>query len=77
MINFNANWENCQKSWETSLILSLRKYLLHLMGTLKFVYEFVKSDVTDVFSALVQQAVTDITTKVKVVKIPWNRLQWI
>ena len=27
-----------------------------------------KSDVTDVFSALVQQAVTDITTELKVIK---------
>ena len=36
MINFSANWEICQISWATSLILSLRKYLLHLMSTLKF-----------------------------------------
>ena len=71
MINFSANWEICQISWATSLILSLRKIsttfdehiIVHLND------EFIKSNVTDVFSTLVQQAVTDTTSELKVVKV--------
>ena len=70
MINFSANWGNLSDKLGNQFNSQFEKISTTFNDNIKVHLndEFVKSNVTDVFSALVQQAVTDITSELKLVK---------